>query len=89
MATWVGLFVNHIDQGSIRVIEVKATSETEALIQLDFYDYDETWQNFSFVDLYKKRNSCARLIVALKQVLLNYKAFFNSRLAKIQGLGCE
>ncbi len=49
MATWVGLFVNNVDGGSVRVLEVKATSETEALTKLDFYEYDEAYSRFSFV----------------------------------------
>ena len=41
LATWVGLFVNNIDRGSVGVLEVTATSETEAVTKLDFYQYDQ------------------------------------------------
>lgn len=72
MATWIGLFVNNIDGGSVRVLKVSATSETEALNKLDFYDYDQTWQNFSFMELYQEKQYFSTLIVHFQQVVVNY-----------------
>jgi hypothetical protein len=78
MAIWIGLFVNNVDGGSVRMLEVNAISETEALTKLDFYEYDETWQRFSFVEVYKKRKLFSTLLVDLKQVLLNYIELLDS-----------
>ncbi len=55
MATWVGVFVNNLDRQLVRKLSVEASSETDALIKLDFYDYDETWRDYSFVDVYKQK----------------------------------
>lgn len=82
MATWVGLFVNHVEEGSVRIIEVKANSEIEALTELDFYDYDENWKKFSFVEVYKKSSVFSICIVALKQDLLQYQKFWYFRFGK-------
>jgi len=54
MTTWVGVFVNNLDRKSVRELEVEATDEVSAIVKLDFYDYDETWQQYSFVDVHKK-----------------------------------
>ncbi|HEY9891272.1 MAG TPA: hypothetical protein V6D37_05615 [Candidatus Sericytochromatia bacterium] len=55
MATWVGVFVSNLDRQSVRKLWVEASSETDALIKLDFYEYDETWRDYSFVDVYKQK----------------------------------
>jgi hypothetical protein len=39
----------------VRKLWVEASSETDALIKLDFYEYDETWRDYSFVDVYKQK----------------------------------
>lgn len=78
MATWVGLFVNNVDGGSVRVLEVKASSETEALTKLDFYEYDEAYSRFSFVESYKKPRCFSTLIVDPKQAVLTYRALLTS-----------
>jgi hypothetical protein len=67
MAIWVGLFVNNLDRSLVREIEVKASSEVEALVMLDLYDYDETWQNYSFFSIYKKQGDIKTMLVCLKQ----------------------
>ena len=78
MATWIGLFVNNVDGGSVRVLKIKATSETEALTKLDFYEYDQAWRRFSFVELYKKPRCFSTLIVDLKQAVLTYLELLTS-----------
>lgn len=55
MTTWVGVFVNKADGKTIREIEVEADDEETAVVMLDFYDYDESWQNYSFVEIRKKK----------------------------------
>ncbi|GAB4204825.1 MAG: hypothetical protein Fur006_60360 [Coleofasciculaceae cyanobacterium] len=64
MAIWVGVFLNNIDGKSVRELEVEADNEEEAIIQLDLYDYDKTWQNYLFVKIYKKRRSLVELLMA-------------------------
>jgi hypothetical protein len=54
MATWVGIFVSNLDGKSVRQLEVKADDEETAIMLLDLYDYDETWQQYSFVEVQKK-----------------------------------
>lgn len=54
MATWVGIFVNNLDGNSLRELEIEADDEVTAIMLLDLYDYDETWQHYSFVDVQKK-----------------------------------
>lgn len=54
MATWVGIFVNNLDGNLLRELEVEADDEVTAITLLDLYDYDETWQHYSFVDVQKK-----------------------------------
>jgi hypothetical protein len=54
MATWVGIFVSNLDRKSIRKLEVKADDEETAIMLLDLYEYDETWQHYSFVEVEKK-----------------------------------
>ena len=54
MATWVGVFVNKLDRKSVRELEVEAADEVSAIVKLDLYDYDETWQHYSFVDVQQK-----------------------------------
>jgi hypothetical protein len=71
MATWVGVFVSNIDGKTIRELEVEADDEETAIVMLDFYDYDETWQNYSFVGIRKKRwNWLAALLAVLKKLRL-------------------
>ena len=67
MATWVGTFVNNLDGNSVRELEVEADDEVTAMMLLDLYDYDETWQHYSFVDMHKQevrdiaaRNNCCQ-----------------------------
>ena len=54
MATWVGIFLNNLDENSVRELEVEADDEVTAIMLLDLYDYDETWQHYSFVEVHKK-----------------------------------
>ena len=54
MATWVGIFVNNFDGHSLRELEVKADDEVTAIMLLDLYEYDETWQHYSFIGIHKK-----------------------------------
>ncbi len=54
MATWVGIFLNNLDGNSVRELEVEADDEVTAIMLLDLYDYDETWQHYSFVNVQKK-----------------------------------
>jgi hypothetical protein len=67
MAIWVGLFVNNIDRSLVRELEITASSEVDALVMLDLYDYDETWQNYSFFSLSKKQGDIKTRLVSLKQ----------------------
>lgn len=69
MATWIGTFVSNIAGEPVRKLEVEANDEVTALVLLDFYEYDKTWQHYSFVDLQKKRSG--NLIVNLLQPLLS------------------
>jgi hypothetical protein len=72
MAIWVGVFVNSVDGKTIRELEVKADDEETAIVMLDFYEYDETWQNYSFVEIrQKKRNWFVTLLTRLKNILFN------------------
>jgi hypothetical protein len=71
MTTWVGVFVSNIDGKTIRKLEVEADDEETAIVLLDFYEYDETWQNYSFVGIRKKRwNWLAALLAVLKKLRL-------------------
>jgi hypothetical protein len=73
MATWVGVFLSNIDGKSVRELEVEADNEQEAIIKLDLYDYDETWQDYLFVKIYKKRRSIVELLVArIKSILSRF-----------------
>lgn len=74
MATWVGIFVNNLDEQSVRKLVVEASSETDALVKLDFYNYDETWRDYSFVDIYKQRWS------GIKALFSSIKALFSRKL---------
>jgi hypothetical protein len=74
MATWVGVFVNNLDEHSVRKLVVEASSETDALIKLDFYDYDETWRDYSFVDIYRQRWT------GIKSLISRLKALFGRKL---------
>lgn len=70
MATWVGVFVNCVDGKTIRELEVEADDEETAIVMLDFYEYDETWQNYSFVEIRQKKCSWfAVLLTMLKNFL--------------------
>jgi hypothetical protein len=51
MAIWVGIFLNNLDGTSVRELEVEADNEVTAVMLLDLYDYDETWQDYSFVEV--------------------------------------
>lgn len=71
MTTWVGVFVSKIDGKTIREIEVEADDEETAVVMLDFYEYDESWQNYSFVEIRKKKwDWLAALFAILKKIRL-------------------
>jgi hypothetical protein len=55
MATWVGIFISNQDEESVRELLVEASDEVDAVVKLDFYDYDETWRDYSFVDVHKQK----------------------------------
>lgn len=85
MATWVGVFVSNIDGKTIRELEVEADSEEDAIVRLDFYDYDETWQHYSFVDIRKKqRDAIAALLALLKTIRSKLFPFQPRKSAKLQ-----
>ncbi len=67
MATWVGIFVSNIDGKSVRELEVEASDEVDAVVRLDFYDYDETWRHYSFVEVQRKRSGTIAALAALKK----------------------
>ena len=71
MATWVGVFASKIDGKLVRELEVKANNEEEAIVLLDFYDYDETWQHYSFVTVYKKSSGIAEVLVTQTKSILS------------------
>ena len=54
MATWVGTFTSNLNKESIRELIVEAEDEVQAIVKLDFYDYDETWEHYSLVDIHKQ-----------------------------------
>ncbi|HAA27968.1 MAG TPA: hypothetical protein DCE56_10295 [Cyanobacteria bacterium UBA8553] len=70
MATWVGIFVNNIDENSLRELEIEADDEITAMMLLDLYNYDETWQHYSFIGIHKKevRDIAARNSRSQKQL---------------------
>lgn len=74
MTTWVGLFVSNIDGKTIRELEVEADDEETAIVMLDFYEYDETWHQYSFVGIHqKRRNWLSALFAAFKKLrLMNF-----------------
>lgn len=74
MATWVGVFVNNRQGHLVRKLVVEASSETDALVKLDFYNYDESWRDYSFVDIYKQRWT------GIKSLLSRLKALFSGKL---------
>lgn len=51
----------------MRELEVKASSEIDTLVMLDLYDYDETWQHYSFFSIYKKKGGINTMLVCLKE----------------------
>lgn len=70
MATWVGVFISNIDGKTLRELEVEADTEEEAVILLDLYNYDETWQNYSFLEIRKKKwDWLTALFAVLKKLL--------------------
>jgi hypothetical protein len=70
MTTWVGVFVSNLDGKTIRELEVEADDEETAIVLLDFYEYDETWQQYSFAGIHKKRwNWILALFTACKKLL--------------------
>lgn len=71
MATWVGVFVSNLDKQSVRKLIVQASSETDALIKLDFYEYDETWRDYAFVDIYKQKWGGIKALLSRLKALLN------------------
>jgi hypothetical protein len=71
MTTWVGVFVSKVDGKTIREIEVEADDEETAVVMLDFYEFDESWQNYSFVEIRKKKwDWLAALFGILKKIRL-------------------
>ena len=71
MTTWVGVFVSKVDGKTIREIEVEADDEETAVVMLDFYEFDESWQNYSFVEIRKKKwDWLAVLFGILKKIRL-------------------
>ncbi len=52
--SFVTVFVNNLDRESVRELEVEAGDEVSVIVKLDLYDYDETWQHYSFVDVRQK-----------------------------------
>lgn len=56
MATWVGTFISNLNGELVRELVVEAEDEVEAITRLDFYDYDETWEPYSLVDV-REENS--------------------------------
>lgn len=56
MATWVGKFVSNLDRESVRELIVEAEDEVEAIVKLDFYDYDEIWEHYSLVDVQQEKS---------------------------------
>lgn len=70
MATWVGVFVSNIDGKTLRELEVEADTEEEAVILLDLYNYDETWQNYSFLEVRKKKWDWLTALFAILKKLL-------------------
>lgn len=90
MATWVGLFISTLDGNSVRKLEVKASSEVDALVMLDCYDYDETWQNYSFFSIYQKKGEIATMLNCLKeywmQIITTIGYSRSSSQAKNQGV---
>ncbi len=72
MTTWVGVFVSNIDGKTVRELEVEADDEETAVVMLDFYEYDETWQHYSFVGIRKKKWAwLAALLTFFKKIRLN------------------
>lgn len=70
MATWVGVFINNVDGKTLRELEVEADTEEDAVILLDLYNYDETWQNYSFLEIRKKKwDWLTALFAVLKKLL--------------------
>ena len=70
MATWVGVFINNVDGKTLRELEVEANTEEDAVILLDLYNYDETWQNYSFLEIRKKKwDWLTALFAVLKKLL--------------------
>lgn len=73
MSKWVGIFVSNVDGKTIRELEVEADTEEDAIVMLDFYNYDETWHNYSFVDIRKKNWS---IMALLRGVLEKMRSHF-------------
>ena len=70
MATWVGTFVSNLDRKLVRELVVEAEDEVEAIVKLDFYDYDETWERYSLVDVHEEKSltfltACTAIISTL------------------------
>ncbi|MEO8891413.1 MAG: hypothetical protein ABI417_07745 [Coleofasciculaceae cyanobacterium] len=75
MATWIGVFINNRQEHLVRKLVVEASSETDALVKLDFYNYDETWRDYSFVDIYKQRWTGIKSLLSRLKALLNRKLY--------------
>ena len=82
MTTWVGVFVSNIDGKTIRELEVEADDEETAIVMLDFYEYDETWQQYSFVGIHKKRWNWLLALFAACKKLLFINIFFKKNLGE-------
>lgn len=56
MTTWIATFSNDLDEKApIRELEVEADSQTEATEALNTFNWDESWQGYSLVNVRRKR----------------------------------
>lgn len=59
-----------------------ADDEETAIVMLDFYEYDETWQQYSFVGIHKKRWNWLLALFAACKKLLFMNIFFKKNLGE-------
>jgi hypothetical protein len=84
MTTWVGTFTSNLNQESVRELVVEAEDEVQAIVKLDFYDYDETWEHYSLVDVHQQNS--LTFLRAFKSII---SAFANLGVlagSKVQGI---
>lgn len=53
--TWIAIFSNDLDEGSIKEIEIQAETEAEVNDKIDEINFDSSWLNYSIVNIRKKR----------------------------------